>query len=276
MGFSGGIAAMTELVELYTKGIKRKLENYWAAWLPGTHFAIGDIGTLNGYLFEKVGTLDELKLKYDAETATDPSPLNISSDSGVAVSFKAAGETNPSFAHTGAAEAGVKIEFGAQGAFILQAPETYESDVGDRLSLRRRIISAFKKGVWEKEWLVITRLLSTASATVLISKSSNASLECTTKAHLSGVVAALGAVDAGISIKYQQGDTISMIGGKNVTPLFQLSRLKTSFFSSPKLVTKSLRATDPSLAELTPSRVRGDRAIKESLVFETLTDDELA
>jgi hypothetical protein len=266
---------MTELVELYTKGIKRKLENYWAAWLPGTHFAIGDVGTLNGYVFEKVGTLDELKLRHYAVTDADPSPLDISSASGVAVSFKAAGETNSSFSHIGAADAGMKIEFGAQGAFILQAPEMFASEVGDRLNLRRQIIGAFNKGDWEKDWLVITRLLKAPSATVLISRSSNASLELTAKANLSGAVAALGAADAGITIKHQQGDTVSMIGGRNVTPLFQLSRLKTSFFSAPRLVTRSLRASDPSLAELTPSRVSGDRAIEESLAFETVTDDEL-
>lgn len=266
---------MTELVELYSKGIKRKLANYWAAWLPGTHFAIGNIGTLNGYLFEKVGTLDELKLKYYAETDNDPSPLDISSESGVAISFKAAGETNSSLAHVGAAEAGLKIEFGSKGAFILQAPETFGSDMGDRLNLRHQIIGAFTKGIWEKDWLVITRLVTATSATVLISKSSNALLELTAKANLSGAVAALGAANAGISIKYQQGDTISMIGGRNVTPLFQLSRLKSGFFGAPKFETRSLRASDPSLADLTPSRASGDRVIQDSLVFETLTDDEL-
>ncbi len=72
---------MTELVDLYSRGIKRKLENYWAAWLPAVRFAIGDIGTLNGHLFEKVGTLDQLKLKYYGETDEDPSPLDISSES---------------------------------------------------------------------------------------------------------------------------------------------------------------------------------------------------
>jgi hypothetical protein len=267
---------MSELVELYTKGIKQRLENYWAAWLPGTQFTVGDFGTLNGYVFEKVGTLDELNLKYYAETETDPTSLSISSESGVAVSFKAAGETNPSFAYIGVADAGLKIEFGAQGAFILQAPEIFASEMGDRLSLGRRIIAAFSRGIWEKDWLVVTRLLKATSATVLISKSSNASLELTAKANLSGVVADLGAADAGVTIKYQRGDTINMIGGKNVTPLFQLSRLKSSFFSAPKLVTKSLRASDPSLADLTPSRVRDVWAIEESLVFDTLTDGELA
>jgi hypothetical protein len=66
-----------------------------------------------------------------------------------------------------------------------------------------------------------------------------------------------------------------VIGGKNLTPLFQLSRLKTSFFSDPKLITASLRASDPSLADLTPSRVRANQAIENSLVFDTLTDSEL-
>jgi hypothetical protein len=266
---------MTELVELYSKGIKRKLANYWPAWLPGTRFTIGDIGILNRYLFEKVGELEELGLKYYAQPTDNSSPLDISSESDVSVSFKAAGETNSSFAHVGAAEAGLKIEFGAQGAFILQAPETFESEMGDRLNLQRQIIGAFNRREWEKDWLVITRLVTASSATVVISKSSNASLELSAKVNLSGAAAGLGAADAGISIKHQHGDTLSMICGKNVTPLFQLSRLKTSIFGTPKLLTKSFRATDPSMADLTPSRANSDRAIRDSLVFDLLSDDEL-
>jgi hypothetical protein len=86
---------MAELVDLYSKGVKRKLENYWAARLPGTRFAIGDIGTLNGYLFEKVGTLRELDLVYYEDVDDDPSPLDIRSESGVAISLKAVGENDP-------------------------------------------------------------------------------------------------------------------------------------------------------------------------------------
>jgi|ERR1035437_6773551 len=65
---------MAELVELYSKGIKTKLANYWAAWLPGTRFDIGDIGILNGHLFEKVGTLEELSFKYYAESTVSIRP----------------------------------------------------------------------------------------------------------------------------------------------------------------------------------------------------------
>ena len=266
---------MAELVDLYSRGIKRKLRNYWASWLPSTPFKIGDIGTLNGYLFEKVGTLRELKIKYYVELESGPSPLDISSESGVTVAFKAAGETNAAFAHIGVGDAGLKIEFGAEGAFILQAPQTFDSEVGDRLNLQRQIIGAFTKGSWDKDWVVITRLVKAPSATVLISKSSNAALEMTAKADLSGAVAGLGTANAGISVKHKQGDTVGMIGGQNVTPLFQLSRLKTSFFGPPKLTTKSLRASDPSLAELTPALASDDGAVQGSLVFDLLSDGEL-
>src|ERR1035437_8317377 len=253
---------MAELVELYSKGIKTKLANYWAAWLPGTRFDIGDIGILNGHLFEKVGTLEELSFKYYAESTSDPSSLDISSESGVAISFKAAGETNPSFAHVGEADVGIKVDFGTRGAFVLQAPETFHTEMGDRLTLQRRIIDAFKRGSWEKDWLVITRLVKATSATVLKSKSSNASLECSGQANLSGAATVLRSANAGIMVKFQQGDTVSMIAGQNVTPLFQLSRLKTSFFHAPKLVTKSFRATDPSMADLTPARANDDPALQ--------------
>lgn len=266
---------MTELVELYSQGIKRKLKNYWAAWLPSAQFGIGDIGTLNGHLFEKVGSLRELRFKYYLEPDSDPSPLDLTSESGVSLSFKAAGETSSQFAHLGAGEAGLRIEFGSEGAFILQAPETRDSEIADRFNLQRQIIEAFANGNWDKDWLVVTRVLKAASATVLVSRSSNASLELSAKANLAGNLAALGAADAGITVKHQQGDTLTMIGARNVTPLFQLSRLKTRFFAPPKLMTKSLRSSDPSLADLTPARANRDPALRESLAFDLLEDAEL-
>jgi hypothetical protein len=266
---------MTELVELYSVGIKRKLANYWPAWLPSTRFSVGDIGILNGALFEKVGMLSELELNFYVHSTDDRSPLDVSSESDVAVSFKAAGETNASFSHVGRVEAGMRIHLGSRGAFVLQSPETFEAEIGDRLNLQRQIIDAFRRGVWEKDWLVITRLVKATSATVLISRSSNASIECSTKANLSAVVGALGSTSAGITVKHQQGETVSMIGGENVTPLFQLSRLKTSYFGEPKLATKSFRATDPSMVDLTHSRADESAAIRDSLIFDVVGDDEI-
>ncbi|SPM41937.1 hypothetical protein MNAB215_4154 [Mycobacterium numidiamassiliense] len=266
---------MAELVDLYSKGIKRELKNYWAAWLPSTRWSVGDVGTLNGYVFEKVGTLTELGMKYYAESDDNASPLDISSGSNVALSFKSSGETNAAFSYVAEADAGLKIDFGSKGAFVIQAPETFESALADRPNLQFQIRRAYAERRWEKDWLVVTRLIKAPSATVLISKSVDASLELSAKANLSGVVAALGSAKAGLAVKYQKGDTISIIGGQNITPLFQLSRLKTAIFDEPKLLIKSARASDPSIFRLNPDLARDDDTVRDSLVFETLSDDEL-
>ena len=127
----------------------------------------------------------------------------------------------------------------------------------------------------DKNWLVVTRVLKATTTTVLISESSSSSVELSAKMNLSGMVASLGEAETGLAIKGGKGEVISSVGDPNLTPLFQLGRLKTSFFSPPKLVTKSFRASDPSLLELTPEGALGNRAIEESLSFETVTDDEL-
>src|SRR5208283_1377091 len=189
---------MPEVADLYTKGIKRKLKNYWAAWLPSTQFRIGDIGTLNGYVFERVGSLDELDVMYYAETSNDPSPLEIVSESSASLTFKAAGEVNSAFAHVPTGSAGMRIDFGAQGAFLMQAPETYEAAIGDPLNLQHQIITAFSQGIWEKDWVVVVRLVKAPSATILISKSSDASLELTAKTGFSPPLGGLGNANAEI------------------------------------------------------------------------------
>lgn len=266
---------MPELVELYSRRIKEQLENYWAAWLPSTQFSVGDVGTLNGYVFEKVATLDQLGLKYYEVPSSDPSPFELTSGSDVTLSFKLKGETNEIFKYVAAADAGLKIEFGTQGAFVLQAPATVQSELGDRPNLQFQICKAYAQGAWEKDWLVVTRVISAPTASVLISRSMNSSLELSAAANLSGVVAALGAADSGIAITHQTGDTLSIIAGRKMTPLFQLSRLKTSFFGKPKFSMRSMRADDPTMVDLTPDLAREDSRIRTSLVFETLKDDEL-
>ncbi len=103
-------------------GIKNKLRNYWAAWLPSTRYELGDIGVLNGYTFEKRGSLRGLKIPYSVVTPSNPSSLEMISGSGVSVTLKASGELNQAFESLPQGKAGIKIEFGAEGAFVVQCP----------------------------------------------------------------------------------------------------------------------------------------------------------
>jgi hypothetical protein len=130
--------------------------------------------------------------------------------------------------------------------------------------------------VWDKRWVVITRLVKATTATVIVSQSSNSSLEFSASANLASAYPALGKADAGLTMKHQSGSTIKVIGEKRLTPLFQLGCLKTGLFGgSGKVQTRSLRSKDPSVAELTPSHVAANKAAADSLVFDTVRDDEV-
>ena len=266
---------MTELVEMYSKGVKKRFKNYWPAWPAFTRYQLGDIGTLNGHVFQKVATLTELGLNSIPHTGVDTSQLDISSEKDVSITFKAAGQANPLFTSIGNAEAGMRIDFGQSGAFIVEAPQIVEDELTGLLSLQKAIVHAYTQGKWDRDWLVITRLVRAASATVLISRSSQASLELAASGQLSAVVTALGDVNAGITLRRQSGDTMNMICAVNATPLFQLSRIKTSFFGTPKFSIHSMRPADSSLANLTPGGMGGNSKLRESVFFDVLTDDEL-
>lgn len=266
---------MTELADLYVKGVKRRLQNFWPAWPAWSRYQLGDVGVLNGHIFEKVATLTEIGITYTIQEGADTSPLDLSSESDVTLEFKAAGQSNPIFTAVGYAEAGVKVDFGRTGAFVIEAPSIFEDEITGRLNLQERLLRAYTEERWEKEWLVVTRLVRAPSATVLISKSSRASLEFAAAANLAAVITALGDVNAGIRVRRQHGDTMNMLCGENVTPLFQLSRLKTSYFSRPRFSVKTMGPADASLVDLTPARIEDDAALRASIVFDTLTDDEL-
>jgi hypothetical protein len=219
---------MSQIYDLYSGGIKKKLKNYWAAWLPTTRYELGDIGEFNGTLFEKVGSLAELGIPFRVAQDTAPSPLDFVSESGVSVNIKAAGETNTAFASVPQGSAGIKIDFGSQGAFVVECPETFEQAMAQPMALEQAILSAHKEGTWKGEWAVITRIVTAPSATILISNSSSAGLELSAKADLAAGVTDLGKADLGLSIKSQRGDILKSIGAKDVTPFFQVSKLKGS------------------------------------------------
>lgn len=265
---------MVDVCDIYSKGIKRTLKNYWAAWLPSTRFQLGDIGILNGYYFEKIGSLRELNIQFEIDEDSDSSPLEIVSESNVSFTMKLAGELNKAFSHVPQANAGLKIDFGAQGAFIVQAPDTYESAIGNLFSLQSQIIAAFRDGRWEKDWLVLVRIVTSPSATILISSSSSAGLELSTEANLSAEPVELGKAELGLAVKFQRGDIIKMIGAQNVSPFFQLGKLKQPLFTKSKFVTKSMRGQDRTNVYVPPSLGRDASAVSDYLSFDLLEDSE--
>jgi hypothetical protein len=270
---------MTTPADLYIDGIKKKLKNHWAAWLPNEKLKLGDVGILEGRLFTRVTSLSGLSIPFKERPDTDATPMDYVSESGVTMYFKAAGEVNTNLPSVPQAKAGVGVDFSASGAFVFKAPESFEPTIEDVVQIEKAIIEAYKAGRWKSEWAVIVRLVQTPVATIMISNSSASKVELSVEAEATpGMPADLGSGSLEFGLRTQSGDVIKFIQAKNLTPLFQLARVKSkpwyNPFGGPSFAIKAARAHTMSLAAITPEQARQNQDVADSLYLDLITDSE--
>jgi hypothetical protein len=271
---------MISPADIYANGIKRKLENHFAAWTPDTKIELGDVGTLHGNFFTPISNLreSEIGIQFDERPDTTSAPLEIQSSSGVNMTFQGSGDAETILPNVPRGEVGVGIEFGHEGAFVFEAPETFAPDIKNMLRLQRDIIHAYGQGDWEFDWAVVTRVVQAPSATVLVSESSQSKIEFSVQADISVGPVNLGKAGIGLSRRAQSGAIFYMMGATDVTPFFQLARINRWTWGIPDssdvgvvqdrfMNIESTSKMAPRVL-LTPRRVRDNSSIAESLRLE--------
>ena len=263
---------MADICDIYSKGIKKKLKNYWAAWLPTTKYELGDIGVLNGYYFEKVGSLASLKIPFVTAADNSPSPIEFVSESGVSITIKLAGEMNEAFASVPQGRAGLKIDFGSQGAFIMQCPATYEPAISDPIALQREIIDALGRGA------MAGRLGSHRSnRDRSLGDDPDLQLnplgagELSAEADLSAGLANLAKPSSGSRSESQTGDIIKMIRARGHS-LLSARHTQETIVRAPKFTIRSMRGLDHSIKGATTSPTQDQL---NALYLDVLRDEEV-
>lgn len=216
---------MAEVGKLYAKGLHRRF-SYLAAWLPSTNLKLGDVGRLHGEIFTIEATLEDLGLPFQVRKGKNSLKFNYTSQSGISVNAKAAGQiaagtTLPQ------AQAGVSIKFSKEGAFLFQATECMEDVIENKAKLGTAIIGLLINKKWNPDWVVVDTLVRAGSATIVVSNSRSAALDLTAKADVK--MADLANLDAGLNVSHQSGDVIQFIAEKGLSPLYKVSRVKQSW-----------------------------------------------
>jgi hypothetical protein len=265
---------MSTPAELYTNGIKKKFANYFAAWLPGDKFRLGDIGIIRNNLFTRVITLGELGIEFTERADNDPTPIDYVSESGVSIFFKTAGEINRSLPNIPKAKVGIGVDFSQKGAFIIKAPESFAPSIENLVQLERDIINLYACAQWRSEWVVIIRLVKTPVASIIVSNSSKSKIELSAEGDIPLASLDLGNASLNFGVKAQTGDVAKFIGAKNLTPLFKLAQLKSRWLGMGGLYlnVESIGMIDNSMAAITPDRVKNDSDIAESLYLDLVRD----
>lgn len=267
---------MSTPAELYISGIKKKLKNYYAAWLPNEKLKLGDVGVLNGNLFNRVTSLAALGISFAERPDPDSTPIDYVSESGVAMFLKAVGEVNTSIPNVPQGKAGIGVEFSQEGAFILKAPESYEPSIENIIKLEQDVRHAFQEGRWRTKWAIIVRLVQTPVATIMISNSSNSKVEFAVDGDVSISGIDLGNAGLNFELKVQKGDILRFERAQNLTPIFQLGQLKRRWLGlkSPSFSIRRMQTGMQAIDTITPAEARADPEAADSLYLDLVRDDD--
>ena len=224
----------------YTKKVKEKLHNYWASWPPNSAYNVGDVGVLNGAIFEKIANLENLKIAFQTGTDKSVSTIDYVSESGVTIELKIIGEKNINTPLFPMSKAGVSIKFSKKGAFVIEGENASQEHIENLFQLGETIFQKHITGKWEREYVVISKIIKIENSTIIISNSKNSNIDLISDVDFSHGISDIGRTKTKVSLLSQSGDILKFIGIKNSTPLFQLSCLQSYLIGKTSFRTKSL------------------------------------
>jgi hypothetical protein len=230
---------MSTPVKLYQQELHKNI-GYFATWLPSDALDLGDVGVFQGGRFHKVASLRELGIPAKPGATGSPQTMNYSSTESTTIGGTATGDV------AGAATAEVSVKFGRQGSFVFQAVGVRSVQLADKLETGARIVSAFERGAWKKEWLLVDSVYAADSATIIVSEDESA--EIVLKASSALPLGSLPLADPklGLTVSSTRGKLVYVIAGNGLHPLYSCLRVSKTLFSAPAAVPVRGAATSPT------------------------------
>lgn len=207
--------------EIYAKEVHDQLLRY-AAWLPTEKVSVGDIGVLQNNIFSRQAHLKDLGIdaKIVKDPATDAAYKFMSAETTETEVSAGAGGT---VAQGVSANVDLKIGFARENSVYFFITKCVGSAIENQLKLGTEILKRVKTKDWKLDYVVITRVVTAGSATILQAKSRNASVVFGGTAQTSG----LQLLNAGASVNVRSGsfNGFSVITQSGLTPLMSLGKV---------------------------------------------------
>lgn len=201
-------------VGYYLRKIRTNIK-YHAIWVPNTIITLGNYGYFeNGNYFKIVGNIKAHGIKVRPLIPGPSANLEYHSKKGINISFDVD-------------KLNVKISFGKDTALITKFADIMCHRIEYQPELRSGLINLWNNGVWEKEFWLITEVLTVKRIVVIIGRGSNDYLSL----RASIPIKQFDPLDIGfgLQIRYKSDQvlcfTTTEIEGNELTPLFRISRL---------------------------------------------------
>ncbi len=129
------------------------------------------------------------------------------------------------------AEATVSLSFGRSAGFVLAHDAGTRSHLRDVLAVQRSILASAKDGWWQEDWIFVTEVIASTSATLAIATEAGSRLELHANAAIPGALGGIGIANPqlGWTASSWKGSGYSSIC-KPGTPLYHCLKLRKGAF----------------------------------------------
>jgi hypothetical protein len=190
---------------------------YFPTWKPNAPIKLGDYGNIDDDIFTKLGNVRTLGVHFTAELGNEADDEEYTSDGSSVIAINA-GES-------GFVNAGLKFMSSSEFGFHFSAKKCFLNEVvevGDFLDNIKAKFKELNKSL--KNISVVTQVLNAETTAVILSRKKNS--EFAIEATLPGVTYHdFHDVSGGFSIKSNKNVGYSLVGGKNLTPLYKAIEL---------------------------------------------------
>ena len=252
----------------YTTEMKKHF-GYYAAWVPSMPLKLGDVGILRGNTFNRISNIEQLHVPVKPTVvAGNPIDLKYASEGSVSITTKLSGTIPPQGSTLTQTDAGIVVEFHKDKSVCFQANQCVTTIIDDTVDLGNKVLSLYKEGKWDKNWVVITELMAAGSASILIANKAGAKIELKANANITAPKLDIADAHFEFSAGFTHDIATEMIARQGLTPLLKVMGIKTSWFSDPVFRTQSVKPFEL----LTPSSLY-DPERKDKISFGLISDE---
>lgn len=213
----------------YTKELYKHF-GYLATWTPATPISIGDVGEMDGSVFRRVSSLKEMNVPYTIRQAQNKEDLIYTSESGVSLSFKAAGSPVVGGSSLLVQKAGATIDFHKGAGVVFIAKGCQSPSIEDQISLGKELIRRYNLRQWEAKYVVVTEIKKADSMSAFISESAGGKIELVAENSLQLGTLSLADLNINFAVGASSGINTQIVAKDKLTPLFRVRQVKVSFW----------------------------------------------
>lgn len=212
---------------------------YRATWDPGKPLKIGYIGKLDNFgVFTVYSSLEKESITAEIHLDDTTADMDYTSHDSVNITAKLSGKAPVAGSVFTDLDAGFSFDFKSSKSVVFQSSGNKTNQIVNLAAITKSILQKYKDGNWDKDWLVVTELVTAESATIIISNSSDGKLELKANANVGTSNLKLTDVSLGLSVAREKGSTLKYIAENGLTPLYRVMGIKHPLIGKDKVVIK--------------------------------------